>query len=430
MNKLRRQENGQMAILLVMVLPVVFLLFALPLDAGIWFLDHRIAQNQADAAALAAVQYLPATDTTLATAVANTWLVKNGSGPTELACLNYSDLDPVDGRYDTVEVCVRRESPSAFSGLAGLDGIWISTSATAGVIYEQLPVPANLVVLNPTQCSALDVNASAPFTVEGPIMINSECNASAGVFGCSSMCEALSGIESVGGVTTDANCIPCVVTAIPHFEDPLKNLLPPCFPNSPTPCEAVGDDGEPGTLTVRHGSPGNHETFKDPDGFNLQPGIYYGGIKITDGSLAPGIYIMAGGGFEVKSTSSFAAHGVFIYNTNDPDCPACVYKSGGVNEVEVETNGPADLSPMTTGPYAGLLVFQDRASTVKAEFERGFSGTVYIPSAPVHWKPNHHVAVQIIADTIRVYKVLDDSTALYDGNDFYQAQTPRPALIG
>ena len=34
MNNLRRQENGQMAILMVLVLPVVFLLFTLPLDAG------------------------------------------------------------------------------------------------------------------------------------------------------------------------------------------------------------------------------------------------------------------------------------------------------------------------------------------------------------------------------------------------------------
>ena len=59
MNDLRRQENGQMAILMVMVLPVIFLILALPLDAGIWLLDHRIAQNQADAAALAAVQHLP-----------------------------------------------------------------------------------------------------------------------------------------------------------------------------------------------------------------------------------------------------------------------------------------------------------------------------------------------------------------------------------
>ena len=78
MKNLRRQESGQTAILLVMILPVVCLLFVLPLDAGIWYLDHRIAQNQADAAVLAAAQHLPAVDTTPATVAANTWLEKNG----------------------------------------------------------------------------------------------------------------------------------------------------------------------------------------------------------------------------------------------------------------------------------------------------------------------------------------------------------------
>ncbi len=59
---LRLDERGQVAMLMVMVLPVIFLFFALALDAGLWFLDHRIAQNQADAAVLAAVQHLPAAD--------------------------------------------------------------------------------------------------------------------------------------------------------------------------------------------------------------------------------------------------------------------------------------------------------------------------------------------------------------------------------
>ena len=53
--KLCREEDGQIAVVMVMVLPVVFLFFALALDAGLWFFDHRLAQNQADSAALAAV---------------------------------------------------------------------------------------------------------------------------------------------------------------------------------------------------------------------------------------------------------------------------------------------------------------------------------------------------------------------------------------
>ncbi len=63
MHNLHHKENGQIAILMVMIMPANFLLMALPLDAGIWYLDHRIAQNQVDAAALAAVQHLPAADT-------------------------------------------------------------------------------------------------------------------------------------------------------------------------------------------------------------------------------------------------------------------------------------------------------------------------------------------------------------------------------
>ena len=54
------------------------------LDAGVWVLDHRLAQNQVDAAALAAIGYLPAEPGSdgyiKAQNAVNTWLVKNGSG--------------------------------------------------------------------------------------------------------------------------------------------------------------------------------------------------------------------------------------------------------------------------------------------------------------------------------------------------------------
>ena len=84
---LRPNERGQVAILMVMVLPVIFLLFALAFDAGLWFLDHRMAQNQADAAVLAAVQHLPDADPgpgSPATKAVHKWLKKNGSNPGQL----------------------------------------------------------------------------------------------------------------------------------------------------------------------------------------------------------------------------------------------------------------------------------------------------------------------------------------------------------
>ncbi len=136
MRTITDNESGQMAFLMLLTMPVVFIFFALTLDAGVWFVDHRIAQNQADAAALAAVQDLPAVDTTKATEAVNTWLVKNGSGPEELYCLEYSDRFPEaapDGQFDTVRVCVHRESSAIFSGFSGISFVNVSASATATV---------------------------------------------------------------------------------------------------------------------------------------------------------------------------------------------------------------------------------------------------------------------------------------------------------
>lgn len=220
----------------------------------------------------------------------------------------------------------------------------------------------------------------------------------------------------------DSSCNPCEVTAIPHFEDPLKHLLPLCFPNSPTPCENAGP------LTVRHGTPDNPKALKD--GANLQPGIYYGGIEISDGSMALGIYIMAGGGFKVNSNSDFIAKGVFIYNTNDPDCLSC--SIGVFKPVIVNTNGAANFSAMSTGPYTGLLFFQDRANTLKAGFntnDKFGEDTVYFPSAHVDLNPNHDVTIQIISDTIKVNNN-GIMTAHWDGDDFYQVPSARIALTG
>jgi len=142
---LRRDERGQIAILMLLVLPVIFLLFALALDAGVWFLDHRIAQNQVDAAVLAAIRYLPAepgSDGYINTQNAvNTWLVKNGSGPEELCedaadpYPQFSDTIPTagDGRYDFLRVCVQRQSSGIFSGLAGINFITVSAVASARI---------------------------------------------------------------------------------------------------------------------------------------------------------------------------------------------------------------------------------------------------------------------------------------------------------
>ena len=163
---LHRDEGGQTAIAALLTTLVVFILFALGLDAGLWFLDHRTAQNQADAATLAAVQHLPNADTSQATTAANAWLTRNGSGPGQRTCLDYSDRTG-DGRFDTVRVCVRRQSPGIFAALSGIPFVFVSAAATATVgpvtISNVVPwgiVPPDPGCRNPGQLcqTEIDVN--------------------------------------------------------------------------------------------------------------------------------------------------------------------------------------------------------------------------------------------------------------------------------
>ena len=186
---LRHDEKGQVAIIMVMILPVVFLFFAMAADAGIWFFDHRLAQNQADAAVLAAVQYLPADLNSenhhLALAAVNEWVTKNGSNPDELSCGDgrpspeFLDLHPTaipDGRIDAVRVCVRRESPGIFSKLADLDFIYVSAAATARVGPASVAnvMPWGLVPADP-DCNSAGERCQADMDGDGVVDDDEDC---------------------------------------------------------------------------------------------------------------------------------------------------------------------------------------------------------------------------------------------------------------
>jgi hypothetical protein len=68
--------------------------------------------------------------------------------------------------------------------------------------------------------------------------------------------------------------------------------------------------------------------------------------------MAPGIYYMEGGGFSFTSQGSLTGSGVMIYNAPS--------KSG--DNVSITGQGNVSLSPQSSGPYTGLVVFQDRTS--------------------------------------------------------------------
>ena len=124
-------RRGQTALMFLLLLLAFFMLFALALDAGFWYFDHRWAQNQAEAAALAGAYRLPDSSTTNAQQAINQWLAQNGwtSGDVTVQFTDWNN----DGKYDTVRVALRRRSLAFLSGLFGVPFAYVSASATARV---------------------------------------------------------------------------------------------------------------------------------------------------------------------------------------------------------------------------------------------------------------------------------------------------------
>ena len=88
----------------------------------------------------------------------------------------------------------------------------------------------------------------------------------------------------------------------------------------------------------------------------IQPGIYSsisvsGNAKLT---MATGIYIIEGGGFSVSGNASVTGSGVMIVNAGS-NYPGT---GGTYGSISLGGNGTCSLSPMMSGPYAGIVFFQ------------------------------------------------------------------------
>jgi hypothetical protein len=137
----------------------------------------------------------------------------------------------------------------------------------------------------------------------------------------------------------------------------------------------------------------------------LQPGVYIGGISITGkGSitLSPGIYYMQGGGFSSTGQGALTGNQVMIYN--NPQSNSDVINLAG--------QGATSLSPPTSGPYQGVLLFQHRTGVQPDVSVSGsgtapmsISGTFYAPGALLKVTGNgtqDTIGSQYISDTLQL----------------------------
>ena len=120
------------------------------------------------------------------------------------------------------------------------------------------------------------------------------------------------------------------------------------------------------------------------DGAYHGPGVYRT-KALTIGSpttFAPGIYILEDG-FTVPGGNRVTGTNVLLFNgcgLNAP--PSCT----GKGKISISGGSTADLTALTSGPFAGILFFQDRANTQVVTVSGGslvtaLSGALYAPNS-------------------------------------------------
>lgn len=417
-------RSGSITPLTVLSLALLLAIVALVVDGGTLMEDRRHVQAAADAAALAAADDLFAhyisnqgTDpngsaqaSALATAAANGF---SNDGVQSIVTVNISPQNyqggPNAGKTlpaGYVEVSVQYNAGRLFSGVFGTSAIPVYARAVARGQWG--PVSNKMLSLNTTASVGVGVSNVANVNVNGGLLVNSDSKSAVSVASTARLTASLLTLSSGGGLLGVVGNVldlllgllfppPAPIKYGPPVADPLRSLPPP------DPVQLGLTTQSNTTLNITGGSQ------------NLYPGVYTGGINISNGASVtlhpnadgtPGIYFLQGGGLNVTGPSRLtmvagSTAGVMLYNNWQSSSDA----------INFEGSGSLILAPPSSGVYQGLTIFQKRGTlstpaptlTVIGSGNVNIAGTIYVAYGNVTLEGmggTNTVGGQIIADTI------------------------------
>jgi hypothetical protein len=365
------RRRGIILVLVAISLTAMLGIVAIALDGGLLLDQRRRLQSAADAAALAAAIDL------LKNYPINNGLDRGGTAKASalsVASLNSYDNDgttnsvtvnipPSSGNYSgrrgCAEIIIQYNQQRMFSAIFGTGNIPVIARAVAR--GQLLPIDFAVILLDPTGSGSLQASGNGTLAVSaGAVIVDSTSSTAAVTNGNNAVLTApqfrFGGSPGFSGNVNPPNHSG-ILSAQPYTVDPFLYI------GAPDPASLPLQNSQ--TLNIS----GNRTA-------TLSPGVYIGGISMAGNAnvtLSPGIYYMQGGGFSVAGNASVAGAGVMIFNDN------------GGGSVNIAGNGSVTLSPLTSGLYQGLSVFQDRRSTAAVNLAgngaMNLSGTVYAAAA-------------------------------------------------
>lgn len=308
--------------------------------------------------------------------------------------VNYPPLSGrLAGSTRAVEAVVTRSVPTFFLGIVGQNGATVRARAVGTVGAGT----ACIFALNKHLSGAMAISGSTVPTVYCDALVSSDSSTAYNMNGGARLNMGNHGrVGTVGGWSPEH---PNIWDTIDNQQVDPEHTIDRGDPLAYVPAAT------PGSLPVRSGSP----TGVQPGNtVALNPGVYCGGMDIKGtANLAPGTYILAGGGLSANAQAVINGTGVTIYNTSSTGwgCP------GGARDADdISINGGATLniSAPTSGVLAGMAFFQDRTitSTSIQKFNGGanmiIDGAIYFPKSPMQFAGNSSNSgyTYLVADTV------------------------------
>jgi hypothetical protein len=292
----------------------------------------------------------------------------------------------------------------------------ITTRAVAKAVVSD----ACIWSLHPTAEGAFRASGTSDVDLDCGVVINSD-HEQAALLQEGSSCVSATSVSVHGGYT--GSCVtpePEVFT--PDYGDPLSYLTAPAYGACNYPNPVIVDSA---MAAAYGGGP-----------VPLGPGVYCDGIEIQanqEAVFAPGLYVLKTGEFRIAgnadvSNTENASGGVTFYLTGSgTDYATLVFESGA----------DITLTPMTTGPLANVLFYQDpnapastQCSTNKKTGPRcsQFAGGVTMDLTGILYFPNQHVEFTGGSSTNEANILLVASTVKFTGDAYLNASYAQSLL--
>ena len=368
-------------------LPIVFGAAGMGVDATLWYMDKRIVQNAADSAAVAATHVLSGGgDDAAIKAAAEAEVEAQGFDITTAGAVivnNPPAFGPTVGTVgaDTsyVEVIINHRREMYLAGVLSEQGsVGIQGRAVGGI---QVFGNHCVVALDETMDAAIEFKGTANATIDCGVASNSNSEKAISITGTAYL--DADPAQAYGDVYVSSN-------ATLVSDQPVQSLSQ----RVPDPYGPEGQNLQvPANYTSMppYGGSCNINTVEQISDFRVLDYTvkYCGGLKFNAGAIVifdPGIYVIEAGDFVVNGSATLNGTEVtFILTAVDP---------ADIGGVSMNGDAQVNLSAITTGPFSGILFYQDqRAPSMQGNnlIESTFNGSAAINLLGAMYFPKQEV---------------------------------------